>query len=76
MSVRDQRGDVYMNSIDHTGIMVAKATPAIVGTGVSFTSVPWADIAAFLTCLYTTFLIAEWLWKKFKALRAMKKIKE
>lgn len=63
-----ERGSFDM-SVDSSGAMVAKVTPAIVGTGVSFSSLPWADIAAFLTCIYVLFQIADWVWKKIKAWR-------
>ena len=76
MSTHDQRGNAFMNSIDSTGTMVTKATPAIIGTSFSFTDVPWADVAAFLTCLYTLFLISEWLYKKVKALREYRAAKK
>lgn len=75
-----QRGDYLMSSIDHTPVMVAKLAPAAVGTGVSlsetaqeviaFADIPWAEVAAFLTCLYTFFLLCDWFWKKYKAIRS------
>jgi len=76
MSTHDSRGNALMNSIDSTGTMVTKTVPALIGTGFSFTSVPWADVAAFLTCLYTSFLISEWVYKKVLAFRQFRKDKK
>lgn len=64
------RGDYLMSTTDHGNVMIAKATPAIVGTGFSFSSVPWADVAACLTCIYVAFQIGDWVWKKWRAYQA------
>jgi len=72
MSGDYSKGGHYMNSIDSTGAMVAKATPAIGGTAWSLSALPLADIAATMTIIYTAFLICDWIWKKIKAYREWK----
>lgn len=68
------------NSVEATGLSVVKVTPAIGGTVVSlsdpaqnalapFLYIPWSTIAAILTCIYTSCLLGDWLWKKFKLWR-------
>lgn len=73
-SIRDPRGDSFMNSIDSTGTMVSKAAPAVVGTSYSLANLPLADIAAACTILYTCLLIFDWIWKKIKAYREYRRL--
>lgn len=65
-----EKGNTYMSTVDSTAAMAAKVSPAAIGTGFSFSAVPWSEVAAVLTCVYTSFLISDWLWKKFKVYRA------
>lgn len=69
MTRNHHRGDVFMSSIDSTGVMVTKAAPAAAGTAWSLAQLPLADIAAALTILYTALLICDWVWKKIRAYR-------
>jgi len=68
-----ERGSHYVNSIDSTSVMVVKGAPAVGGTVLSFANIPWADVAAVLTCIYTGCLLADWIWKKVRAYLAWKK---
>ena len=74
----------YMNSIDNTATMVAKGGVAAGGTAASFSdtlqdatvlhsNIPWSDVAAIMTCIYTLFLICDWLYKKVKVYREWKR---
>ncbi len=76
----------YMSSIDNTATMMAKGGVAAGGTAASFndtlqsttflhSNITWSDIAAIMTCIYTLFLICDWLYKKFKVYREWKRTK-
>ena len=48
---------------------VAKALSLWTLVGIS----SWTDVAAFLGCIYSTLLIAEWVWKKLLRAYARRK---
>lgn len=79
-TVQEQRGHTFMNSIDSTEKMVAKAAPAISLSAVSvsedahtwldhFAALPWGAISGCAATLYTVCMLGDWVYKKVRAYR-------
>lgn len=68
-----QTSDVVGPSTDPIVGGVVKGSLVWIGVGFSKMGInTWSDVAAVLASIYTTFLIVEWLWKKYKLLRGLK----